>query len=305
MHVLEQPKTDTFAYVDDSSTLASLRDDQTRPRKQGKRCPKCEHCGKLSHKIDKCYALHECEHCGKPGHKIDRCYRIVWSSSSLCYSYSNQPFPIFISKDPPSSVSSDTPTTFNKILKWYKDQQSSSSTTFVAHTSTSFVGLTRSSSLGPWVFYSGATDHITGNKSLFSLSFLNPLPSATLTEGSRNSSHGVGTIKIFPLTIDNVLYIPGSPFNLLSDSHLTRSLDCVVSFTNNFVYLQDQILKQVICTRCESHGLYHLRPSTHIGAVMESPSLFHAQLGHPSLAKLHSLSLPCPSYLVWCVSRVN
>ena len=36
----------------------------------------------------------------------------------------------------------------------------------------------------------------------------------------------------------------------------------------------------------ESHGLYHLRPSTHVGAVIESLSLVHAQLGHPSLAKL-------------------
>ena len=42
----------------------------------------------------------------------------------------------------------------------------------------------------------------------------------------------------------------------------------------------------MIGTGCESHGLYHLCPSTHIGAVMESPSLLHALLGHPSLAKL-------------------
>ena len=45
----------------------------------------------------------------------------------------------------------------------------------------------------------------------------------------------------------------------------------------------------MIGTGCESHGLYHLRPSTHVGAIMESPSLLHAQLGHPSLAKLQQL----------------
>jgi len=128
---------------------------------------------------------------------------------------------------------------FNKFLKWYKDQQFSSFTAFVAHTGTSFVGLTQSSSPGPWVFDSGATDHITGNKSLFSsLSSTNPLPSVTLADGSRVSSHGVGTVKLFPsLSIDNVPYVPRSPFNLLSISRLTRSLDCVVSFTNNFVCL--------------------------------------------------------------------
>ena len=45
----------------------------------------------------------------------------------------------------------------------------------------------------------------------------------------------------------------------------------------------------MIGTGYESHGLYHLRPSTYVGAVMESPSLIHAQLGHPSLAKLQQL----------------
>jgi len=45
----------------------------------------------------------------------------------------------------------------------------------------------------------------------------------------------------------------------------------------------------MIGTGCESHGLYHLRPSTHISTIMESPSLLHAKLGHPSLAKLQQL----------------
>jgi len=76
LRVPEQPNIDIPTSVDDSSTLASHHDDQTRPCKQGKGRPKCEHYGKLGHKIDKCYALHECEHCGKPGHKIDRCYAL-------------------------------------------------------------------------------------------------------------------------------------------------------------------------------------------------------------------------------------
>jgi len=282
LHVPKQPNTDTPAFVDDSSALASHSPSQT-----GKGRPKCEHCGKLGHKIDKCYALHKCEHYGKPGHKIDRCYALHGRPPRSAATTQTNLSPPSSIGDPPS-VSSDTPTMFNKFLKWYKDQQSSSSTAFVTHTGTSFVGLTRSSSPGPWVFYSRAIDHITGNKSLFSsLSSHNPLPSVTLADGSRVSSHGVGTVKLFPsLTIDNVLYVPGSPFNMLSISRLTHSLEYIVSFTNNFVCLQDRSSKQVIGTRCESHGLSHLRPSTHVSAVMESPSLLHAQLGHPSLAKL-------------------
>jgi len=105
---------------------------------------------------------------------------------------------------------------------------------------------------------------------------------------SRVSAHGVGIVDLFPfLSIDNVLYVPGSPFNLLSISRLTKSLDCVISFTQSSVCLQDRSSRHVIGTGCESHGLYHLRPSSHIGAVMESPPLLLlTQLGHPSLAML-------------------
>jgi len=201
--------------------LPDLR--RTRPRKQGKGRPKCDHCGKLGHKIDKCYALHECEHCGKPSHKIDRCYALHGRPPRSDAAVLTNLSPPSSTGDPPS-VSPDTLAIFNKFLKWYKDHESSSSTASIAHIGTSFVGLTRSSSLGPWVFDSGATDHITGNKSLFSsLSSPNHLPSVTLADGSRVSSHGVGTVKLFPsLTIDNVLYVPRSPFNLLSISRLTR-----------------------------------------------------------------------------------
>ena len=42
----------------------------------------------------------------------------------------------------------------------------------------------------------------------------------------------------------------------------------------------------MIGIKYESHGLYHLRPSSNVGVVMESSSHLHAQLGHPSFAKL-------------------
>jgi len=148
LRVPEQPNTDTPASVYDFSALASHRDDRTLPHKQGKGRPKCEHCGKLGHKIDKCYTLHECEHCGKPSNRIDRCYALHGRPPRSAAAVHTNLSPPTSTGDPPSSVSSDTPAIFNQFLKWYKDQQSSSSTAFVAHTSTSFIGLTRSSSLG-------------------------------------------------------------------------------------------------------------------------------------------------------------
>jgi len=45
----------------------------------------------------------------------------------------------------------------------------------------------------------------------------------------------------------------------------------------------------MIGTGCESHVLYQLQIFVHVGRVMDSPSLIHARLGHPSLAKMQQL----------------
>ena len=165
---------------------------------------------------------------------------------------------------------------------------------FVAHTThigTSFFGITHFNSLGPWVLYLGATDQITVNKSFFSsICTSDYLRSITMANDSRVSSYGVGIIHLLPLlSIDNVLYVSRSPFNLLSISHLTRSLDCVIYFTKDFVCLQDRSSGRIIGTEYESHGLYHLRTSVHVDMVMNSQSLLHAQLARPSLTKMQQL----------------
>ena len=96
-----------------------------------------------------------------------------------------------------------------------------------------------------------------------------------MANGSKVSSHGVGTVHVFPsLPIDNVLYVPGSPFNLLSINRLTRSLDCIISFTKDSVCLQDRSSGRMIGTGCESHGFYCLRTSVHVGIVMDSYLFF-------------------------------
>jgi len=168
---------------------------------------------------------------------------------------------------------------FNEFLKWYEDRQNSGFTASIAlktHTSTSFVGITHSNSLGPWVLDSGATNHITGNKNFF-IFYVYLLCSITMANDSRVSSHGVSTIHLFPsLSIGNVFYVLGSPFNLLYISRLTRSLDCVISFPKDSICLQDRSLGWIISTGCESHCLYNLRASAHVGTIMDSPSLLNA-----------------------------
>jgi len=58
MRVLDKSHIDISTSGDDSSALVSQHDDRTRSRKPNKGRYKCDHCGKLGHKIDRCYALH-------------------------------------------------------------------------------------------------------------------------------------------------------------------------------------------------------------------------------------------------------
>jgi len=92
-------------------------------------------------KIDRYYALH-----GRPPR----------SAVVLHTDPPSQPSPA----DPHSFVSAtDKFAFFNEFLKWSEDRKLSSSTAYVAHTGTSFVSLTQSSSVGPWMFDSGVTSH--------------------------------------------------------------------------------------------------------------------------------------------------
>jgi len=103
------------------------------------------------------------------------------------------------------------------------------------------------------------------------------LPTIKMANGCRVSCYSVGNIHLLPsLSNDNVLYVLGFPFNLLSISCLTCSLDYVTSFIKDFGCLHDWSSGRIIGIECESHDLYHIRTFVHVGMVMDSPSLFRA-----------------------------
>nr|KYP45103.1 Retrovirus-related Pol polyprotein from transposon TNT 1-94 [Cajanus cajan] len=188
----------------------------------------------------------------------------------------------------PISLSTDD---YKEYLQLKAAQQASSSVT-VAHTSNSTVCLSHSTSIGPWVLDSGASDHLTGNVSLFhSLSSPKTSHHITLVDGSKVQATGIGQISPTPsLPLKSVLLVPGCPFNLISISKLTRSLNCAITFTSDSFLIQDRSTGQTIGVGYESHGLYYLQSSTStICASVESPSLIHRRLGHPSLNKLKKM----------------
>ena len=148
-------------------------------------------------------------------------------------------------------------------------------------------------SSAPWILDTGASDHISGNKDIFSsLTFPSPLPTITLANGSQTIAKGIGLVCPLPsLPLTSVLYVHNFPFNLISISKLTRDLHCVLTFSHNFVTLQDRSTRKTIGIGHESQGLFHLNSPLCSTACTstEAHLLLHSRLGHPSLSKFRQL----------------
>jgi len=179
-----------------------------------------------------------------------------------------------------------------------------SSSATLAHFNNSTVCLSHST--GSWVLDSGASDHVAGYPSLISNLSPPKIPhNITVANGPKAQVTGIGQASPLPsLSLNYVLFVPGSPFNLISISKLPQSLNCSITFSSDSFLIQDRSTGKIIGTGSESQGLYYLHshPSTICG-VSASPDIIHRRLGHPSLDKLkvlvphllHLKSLDCES----------
>ena len=178
----------------DSSVLVShtnLRGGRSGTRGRGQR-PHFTYCNKLGHTRDCCYQLH-----GRP----PRTAHVAQSSDS--------------DSQPPQTLSSCTsqgvPPTDSEYDAYLRYQAAkSASIASVAQTGNASACLTHTSSLGPWILDSGASDHISGNKDLFSSLTTTPtLPTVTLANGSQTVAKGIGLAHPLPsLPLTSVLYTP-------------------------------------------------------------------------------------------------
>ena len=128
---------------------------------------------------------------------------------------------------PSSSTSHGIPPTDSEYDDYFRYQAAkSASVASVAHTGNVSTCLTHTSSLGPWILDSSASDHISGNKDFFSsLTTTLTLPTVTLANGSQTVAKGIGLAHPLPsLPLTSVLYTPECPFNLISISKITRTL---------------------------------------------------------------------------------
>ncbi|RVW36510.1 Retrovirus-related Pol polyprotein from transposon TNT 1-94 [Vitis vinifera] len=148
---ISSTQTLPFDSTSDSSVLVSHTTSQggrSSNRGRGQR-PHCTYCNKLGHTRERCYQLH-----GRPP-----CTAHVTQSS-------NSQLP-----QPPSSSAS---------------QASQASVASVVQPGNASACLTHTSSLGPWNLDYGASDHLSGNKDLFSsITTTSALPNVTLANGSQ------------------------------------------------------------------------------------------------------------------------
>lgn len=146
----------------------------------------------------------------------------------------------------------------------------------------------------PWVIDSGANSHISGIASSFT--HMNSIDHhIILADGTSRPVRGTGVLHpTSSMSLPSSLYVPNFPFNLLSVSQLTKSLNCSVTFFPSSCIFQDLQTQKTIGLGHEKYGLYHLDlpsspPTSSVLSAAVSPLQWHFRLGHPSLQKLKLL----------------
>ena len=173
----------------------------------------------------------------------------------------------------------------NKYKEYLHLTQAAKSASISSIAQTGNVSVCLSHSSRPWILYFGASDHISSNRDTFSsLNITSPLPMITLSNGSQTMAKGIDSACPLPsMPLTSVLYVPDSPFNLISISKLTHDLNCLITFSNNSITLQDRSTGRMIGIGREFQGLFHLNLLSSFTACtsMDTPLLIHSRLGHP------------------------
>ena len=108
-----------------------------------------------------------------------------------------------------------------------------------------------------WIFDSGATHHMTPNKSKFiSLSICNT-PRQVLTVGTEILHvDGIGDVEINGVGIlKNVLYVPSLSAQLISPLKFNKDINCLLIFYSDKCFVYDKGLTWKISTIREKGGL--------------------------------------------------
>ena len=91
----------------------------------------------------------------------------------------------------------------------------------------------------------------------------------TLANGSQTMAKGIGSACLLPsVPLTYVLYVHDCSFNLISISKLTHDLNCLITFSDNSITLQDQSIGRTNGIGREFQGLFHL---SSLSSSMDTP----------------------------------
>ncbi|KAK4406517.1 Retrovirus-related Pol polyprotein from transposon RE1 [Sesamum angolense] len=209
----------------------------------------CTHCGRTNHVVDKCWIKH-----GKPD----------WANTITS---GGDPAALEPSPHPSESVTLSR----EEYVQLLHPPVANSATPPTSSSPDAFAALHGKS----WMLDSGATTHLTGNRSTFSnLTLSHNFPPVRLADGSYSPISGSGTIHpTNHLTLTNMLFAPEFPVNLLSISQLTQKHNCSVTFFPSYCVFQDLQTRRTIGGGHERGGLYFLNTSPPIEARALSASV--------------------------------
>ena len=157
-----------------------------------------------------------------------------------------------------------------------------------------------------WIIDTGATDHMVHSISVFSSIACVSNTYVYLPNGERALVTHVGIVHLTKkLIVTDVLCVPSFTFNLISFSHLNKSLTCCLIFLGSFCFIQDRALWSTIGLGREQNGLYLLdnkfkmlssvpTTSSFCQSVYTQLDIWHFRLGHPSSGKLDLLNKVVP-----------
>ncbi|KAK8935456.1 hypothetical protein KSP39_PZI013609 [Platanthera zijinensis] len=237
----------------------------------------------------------KCSYCGRDGH-----------TEAVCHNKHGYP------PRPPTAATADSPSPTSTDLEALRLQLqqlqgllnppsalvTSTSTAGIASTSTTGTACLSSSSR--WILDSGATHHIT----LLLPSRFSDAPhptSITVANGAIVPVSGCADLLIYPsISLHFALYVPASPFNLLSVGRLTHDMNCYITFTSSGFLIQDRLTQITIVRGRLQNGLYLLDVSPSALSSVSSTD-WHCRLGHAPLPILQK-ALPDPhsSFLAHC-----
>ena len=289
--------------------------------------PKYSHCSHIGHTDDKCYKVHGYP----PGHPPAKKNNSV-GNTNLASVGSNVPVKDQGFDDVSNNMTKDQ---LQQMIAFFSSKlqssgvspcsdksiaSTSSSVPMVSQISGTFLSLYNLSyydmltstiprgtelSLSDWITDSGASHHVTHNRSLYR--DYQPLENTfvTLPKGYTVRISGTGYIQLTnAISLYSVLHIPEFKFNLLSVSVITKSLNTQVSFTSDSCFIQALTQELMIGQGSQVANLYVLdHNKSHPNLVGQGPCIvsvcfsmvldsltWHKRLGHPSTKKINSLA---------------